>query len=138
LKKGRDIIQDNAVVIIFKEEGEPFNVAGLNDLGQIPHVLLIVQPYQTKYRVSCIKKNEVIESIEPQIPSKVLINGTMIQDFLLVKAHNAIMGTRFIIESQKKLYEYPRLETIKEIAKNYLKKKKKKEETPHSKNLKKN
>jgi len=116
------MLEENIPIIIFKDEGEPINTNIFKQLSDSPHVYITVQPFQSKYRVICFKNKE-IELFEPLAPSKYLLSGSTLIDFLLTKSYNSIIAARL---KYPILHEIPRLNTINEVAEKCLKRKKKK------------
>jgi len=121
----RRLIGNDQVTIFFKDEGEPFDPSGIDSIGVVPQIFLVVQPYQNKYRITSFRRKNIKKSFNPQMPSNYLFHSSRLQDFILKKVYNGLMQSRKY-QPMKRLYETPRATTITEIATKFIKKKKKK------------
>jgi len=55
----RRLIGNDQVTIFFKDEGEPFDPSGIDSIGVVPQIFLVVQPYQNKYRITSFRRKNI-------------------------------------------------------------------------------
>jgi len=109
----RRLIGNDVALLIFKDEGEPFDPQKIVSLGAIPQVFVVVQPNKDKYRLGFFNKSSML-AFGPSLLKNALFSSKLIADYILVKIYNGLV-TSMACPPMNKLYERPRAAAIAEV-----------------------
>jgi len=114
----RRLVGNDQAFICFKDEGESFDSSELTQLGNMPQIFVVVQPYAGKYRVNSIHRKSSVDC-SPGIPKGYLFEPEDIFDFILCKLYNGAL-TAFTCPPMNRLIQTPRSVIINEIVDKYV------------------
>eukprot|EP01129_Flabellula_baltica_P005497 TRINITY_DN1997_c0_g2_i1.p1 TRINITY_DN1997_c0_g2~~TRINITY_DN1997_c0_g2_i1.p1 ORF type:complete len:660 (+),score=132.64 TRINITY_DN1997_c0_g2_i1:28-1980(+) len=116
----RRLIGNDICFIIFYEspDNAPFNPQAIVDLGTVPQVFSVVQPFRNLYRLGFFNRTNLKTYGPPAPPSDYLFDGSNLKDYLLTKLHN---GMRMTMDCppMNRLFTTPRAATIKDLAEKF-------------------
>jgi len=83
----RTYIGNVNVVLIFNDEGIPFDAKHISKLGAMIQVVLVVQPHGSSYRVGCIHKKN-LHDFTPYVLPNHIFSAEHVVPYILAKLHN--------------------------------------------------
>jgi len=115
----RRLVANDIAYIIFMEEGSDveFDPSYVGEFGDVPHLFVIVQPVQDKYRVAFFTTKSITLH-HPFTPSQ-LLEPHLTKDIILTKIHNGLVMTNYCPPMNWLFYK-PRQETLQHITSRYV------------------
>jgi len=114
----RRLVGNDNAVLIFVEEGDPFDPSDVSQLGNMPQVYMVVQPFGQKYRLACFYKKSLVVFL-PSLQKGYLFEPEDLLDFILCKLHNGIL-TAFTCPPMNRLMQRPRAVAIAETIERHI------------------
>lgn len=123
----RRLIANDIAYIIFMEEGYDveFDPSYIDEFGDVPHLFVLVQPEQDKYRIAFFTKKSITPH-HPYTPEQ-LLDPSSTKDLILTKIHNGLVMTNYCPPMHWLFYK-PRQETLQLITSKFLKEKENQDE----------
>eukprot|EP01124_Arcella_intermedia_P023296 TRINITY_DN3675_c0_g1_i1.p1 TRINITY_DN3675_c0_g1~~TRINITY_DN3675_c0_g1_i1.p1 ORF type:complete len:1217 (+),score=332.61 TRINITY_DN3675_c0_g1_i1:44-3652(+) len=113
----RRLVGNDIAIIIYREEGEQkFDPSGLGELGPVPQIFCLIQPFENNYRLAFFS-NKNIRPFGPPPPSQ-LLDKDQAKAFLLSKVHNGLVRVNDC-SPMNRLWYVPRSETLARIVKQF-------------------
>jgi len=113
----RRLIGNNKTVVFFNDSDQPFDTRGVQEMGVVPQIFIVVQPRVFSFRIGCF--STLSKSFEPVAPSHYLFQGEEVKEFILTKLHNGLMTARSC-KPFNVTFEKPRGAQIQEFAEKFL------------------
>lgn len=111
----RSYIGNDVALVIFVDEGEPFNPVYSNEFGNVTQVFIVVQPQDGCYRVGVYSKGGI--AFRPNY-CRAPLSPEDIFDYILTLAHNGIMKS-FSMPPLSKLIEVPRARAMQAVVERF-------------------
>jgi len=76
-------------IIFFQDEGKPFDASQIQELGMVPQIFVVVQPFWKNmgYRVGFFRSGN-LHAFEPMVPANHIFLRDTLKNFLLTKIYN--------------------------------------------------
>lgn len=113
----RRLIGNNKTVVFFFDSDQPFDTKGIQEMGAVPQIFIVVQPKGLAFRIACF--STLSKPFEPFAPSQYLFQGEEVKEFILTKLHNGLMAAR-TCKPFNVTFEKPRGAQIQEFAQKFL------------------
>jgi len=112
----RRLIGNDIATIFFLENGS-FDPTPIDELGTVPQIFIVVQPFQKKYRLAYINKTN-IRDYGSSFPDGVLFSGLELKDRILTKFYDGYVMTKQCPPMQR-LFYIPRGSALEDLGKKF-------------------
>eukprot|EP01130_Rhizamoeba_saxonica_P003030 TRINITY_DN1315_c0_g1_i2.p2 TRINITY_DN1315_c0_g1~~TRINITY_DN1315_c0_g1_i2.p2 ORF type:complete len:167 (-),score=24.91 TRINITY_DN1315_c0_g1_i2:74-574(-) len=115
----RRIIGNSKCILIFYEPGPvPYNLMGIDELGIVPQLVVVVQPHSHDYyRIASFRRTNLKE-FGPPVPHNFLFHRQVLYDYLNTKIYNGISKSLFC-QPMRSTFMKSRRFAINNIAERY-------------------